>query len=200
MNIQGERIIIKPLKVEDVFHMRHWGYHDNPLLGDYNFPIMTDAGIRKWYQIKTKSFFDRYYGVTNEDKRLIGYLGIKKIKFIKRESTLGIVFDPDYMNMGYGTETLKHFLSHYFNEMKMKKMYLEVAEFNKRAYTLYEKMGFKPVGYYLDEFFDSKLDLHSSYYLEAKSCFVITEKKIYNYIYEMRLDKQDFFERYQDIK
>ena len=61
--------------------------------------------------------------------------------------------------------------------MKMKKMILEVAEFNKRAYRVYQKIGFKPIGYYLDEFFDSELDLSSTYYLEEKSSFVITDKK-----------------------
>lgn len=199
MEIIGKRITIRPLKVEDVFYMRNWGYHKNPLLSDYNFPIMTDRGIRKWYKIKTKSFFDKYYGVLNEDNRLIGYVGIKNIKFIRRESTLGIVFDPNYINMGYGTETLKHFLNYYFTDMKMKRMYLEVAEFNTRAYKLYENMGFVPVAYYLDEFFNHELDLNSSYYLKTKSCFVITDEKIYNYIYKMGLNKQDFLDRFQDI-
>ncbi len=38
--------------------MRNWGgYHDNPLLGDYNFPILTDDEIKQWYKIKTRSFF-----------------------------------------------------------------------------------------------------------------------------------------------
>ena len=47
-------------------------------------------------------------------------------------------------------------------------------------------------GYYLDEFFDQRLDLNNSYYLEAESSFVISHNKIYNYIYRMRLDKDDF--------
>ena len=121
-------------------------------------------------------------------------MGIKDIKVIKRESTLGIVLDPNQVNKGYGTEILDTFLRHYFTDMKMKKMILEVAEFNKRAYRVYQKIGFKPIGYYLDEFFDSELDLSSTYYLEEKSSFVITDKKIYNYIYKMVLNKKRFFE------
>ena len=53
-------------------------------------------------------------------------------------------------------------------------------------------MGFKPVAYYLDEFFDSNLDLNGSHYLDVKSNFVITDKKIYNYIYKMKLNKRIF--------
>lgn len=200
MKIKGKRITIRPLEVGDVFYMRNWGYHTNPLLRDYNFPIMTNAGVEKWYKIKTKPILDKYYGILNEDDILIGYMGIKNIKLIRRQSTLGIVFDPNYLSMGYGTETLQYFLKYYFTHMKMKRMYLEVAEFNKRAYKLYENMGFVPVAYYLDEFFDNNLDLNNSYYLEAKTCFVITKEKIYNYIYKMRLDRQDFLDRFQDLK
>ncbi len=199
MEIIGDRIRIRPLKVEDVYHMRNWGYHENPLLWDYNFPFMTDEGIEKWYRIKSSKFLNKYFGVSNESNILIGYMGIKSIRRIRRESTLGIVFDPNYINMGYGTETLKYFLRYYFTDMKMKRMYLEVAEFNTRAYRVYEKMGFKPVGYYLDEFHNPDLDLNNIYFLNAKTTFVITDKKIYNYIYKMRLNKVDFFQRFDHI-
>ncbi|MDR7869786.1 MAG: GNAT family N-acetyltransferase [Tissierellaceae bacterium] len=192
MKVQGNRTIIRPLELRDVFEMRNWGYHKNPLLEDYNFPLMDDEEIKKWYKFKTNSFFNKYYGVLDKNKRLIGYLGIKDIKFIRRESTLGIVFDPNFVSKGYGTETLREYLNYYFNVMKMRRMYLEVAEFNHRAFKLYENIGFKPVGYYLDEFHNQIMDLNNSYYLENKSCFVIYNRRIYNYIYKMKLDKNDF--------
>ena len=195
MKITGDRVTIRPLQLQDVFEMRKWGFHVNPLLSDYNFPNLNDDEIKKWYKYKTRSFFHRYYGVFNEDNRLIGYLGIKDIKSIRRESTLGIVFDPNFVSQGYGTETLREYLKYYFTQMKMRKMYLEVAEFNERAFKLYENMGFKNVGYYLDEFHDQKLDLNSTYYLNSKSCFVISSNKIYNYIYRMELKKEVFLKK-----
>lgn len=194
MKLVGNKVIIRPLEPRDVYKMRDWGYHDNPLLADYNFPILNDSQIKKWYKYKTNSFFNRYYGILSKDLKLIGYLGIKDIKFIRRESTLGLVFDPDYVSKGYGTETLSEYLNYYFKEMRMKRMYLEVAEFNSRAFNLYKKMGFKSIGYYLDEFHDQKMNLKNSYYLENKSSFVIYKNKIYNYIYRMRLDKEEFME------
>lgn len=172
--------------------MKNWGFHENPLLDDYNFPKMVDSQIKRWYKYKTSSFFNRYYAILNLDNRLIGYLGIKDIKFIRREATLGIVFDPHYISMGYGTESLTEYLDYYFNEMKMKKMDLEVAEFNQRALKLYEKVGFKTIEYYLDEFQNQKLDLNNSYYLDNKSCFVLYKNRIYNYIYRMQILKEDF--------
>ena len=192
MKIEGKSITIDKLKLEDVYQMRYWGFHKNPLIEDYNFPQMSDDEIKLWYRRKTNTISNKYYSIKNKDGNLIGYMGIKEIKRIRRQSTLGIVFDPNNVGKGYGTETLETFLNYYFTEMKMKSMLLEVAEFNRRAYRVYEKMGFKPIGYYLDEFFDSRLDLSNSYYLKEESSFVIKDKKIYNYIYKMKLDKKDF--------
>lgn len=199
MEIIGERIKIRPLKVSDVFDMRNWGIHKNPLLDDYNFPDMNDNQIQKWYDIKTKSFFNKYFAIFSEEGRLIGYMGMKEIKYLKKESTLGIVFDPDVMNMGYGTETLKYFLKEYFTNMKMRRMYLEVAEFNQRAHTVYKKMGFENIGYYLEEF-DLEVDTEDSYYKESETCFVINDKRIYNYVYKMKLDREVFLSKMTGIK
>lgn len=182
---------IRPLRLEDAFSMRQWGRHKTPLLADYNFPRMTDSEIRRWYRYKTINPFNKYFAVLQED-RLIGYMGIKNIKIIKRESTLGIVFDPSFVNQGYGSKTLRLFLAYYFSQMNMRRMYLEVAMFNQRAMRVYRKMGFKTTSYYLEEFFDQNLDLNNPYYLEGESFFVIKDEKIYNYIYKMKLDKEDF--------
>lgn len=193
LEIKGKRITIRPLKVDDVYLMRKWGFHENPLLEDYNFPKLSDRDIKIWYRIKTKRFTNKYFSIRNESDELIGYMGIKNIKKFTRESTLGLVLDPNQVDKGYGTEILETFLAYYFTGMRMRRMILEVAEFNKRAFRLYEKIGFKAIGYYLDEFFDSGLDLTNPYYLLEKSSFVIKEEKIYNYIYKMSLDRKRFF-------
>ena len=193
MELKGDRIKINILKVEDVFFMREWGIHETPLLEDYNFPEMDDKEIKIWYKMKTRSPFNEYYAIRNEDEKLIGYMGIKHIKKFKRKSTLGIVLDPNQVNKGYGTEILEVFLNYYFTEMKMKKMILEVSAFNKRAYRLYEKLGFVKKGYHLDEFCNPYINKEDPYFLEEKSAFVIDEEKIYNYVYRMTLTKKIFF-------
>lgn len=200
MEIKGERIIIKALKLDDVFYMKTWGKHKNPLLEDYNFPEMTDSQIRRWYSIKTRSFANKYFAICLKDGSVIGYMGMKEVKILRKESTLGIVLDPAHVNKGYGTEALKYFLRAYFTEMNMKRMYLEVAEFNKRASTVYKKMGFTNVAYYMEEFFDSNIDTGSSFYEDVKSCFVISDGRVYNYVYKMKLDREVFLINNSKIK
>lgn len=200
MEIIGDRIKIKPLEIEDVYRMKSWGEHENPLLDDYNFPYMNNFQIKRWYNLKTKSFFNKYFAVYTKDGSMIGYMGIKFIKYIIRESTLGIVFDPNYLNMGYGTEALKYFLKEYFTSMNMKVMYLEVSKFNHRAYRVYEKMGFKEVAYYLERFSDGYVDKDSPYFKKHESSFVISDGEVYNYIYKMKLEKEVFLRKYGEIQ
>ncbi len=192
MEIKGKRVIIAPLKIEDVYCMREWGYHEDSLLMDYNFPPMNDSELHGWYNIKTFGRSKEYYGVTNREGKLVGYMGIKNIKKIKKEATLGIVFDPNHINKGYGTEAITTYLNYYFNEMKMKTLLLEVAKFNKRALRCYEKSGFVVIDVYLDKFFNQDMDLTDPYYLQEKSSFVIKDGKIYNYIYKMKVDRKSF--------
>ncbi|CCQ92853.1 conserved hypothetical protein [[Clostridium] ultunense Esp] len=199
MEITGKRIRISPLKLEDAFFMKNWGTHENPLLSDYNLPSLSDEEIRKWYNYKTGEKNRKYYSVFNEGNRFIGYMGIKKIRRIFRDALLGIVFDPNYVNQGYGTEAITAFLEYYFNEMKMKKLYLEVVQFNKRALRCYEKSGFKIIDRYLDEFFDQRIDLIDPYFISEKSSFVIEGGKVYNYIYKMKVDKNTYLKAREEI-
>lgn len=194
MKIRGLRIDIDSLKLDDVFEMRKWGIHENPLLEDYNFPVMNDSEIRTWYRMKTNSPYNKYFSIKDKNGSLIGYMGMKNIKILRRSSTLGLVLDPDKVEQGYGTEILETFLYHYFTKMRMRKMILEVSAFNKRAYRLYEKIGFIKYKEYIEEFFNQYLDLNDSYYLEEKSSFEIVSENIYNYIYKMSLTRKRFFE------
>jgi len=192
MRIESERLVITILKIEDAFDMRKWGLHTNSLFDDYNFPFDKDEEVKRWFKYKTYTIKNKYFSVKNKNGELVGYLGIKKRSFIRKSSFLGIVFDPNNLDKGYGTESLSAFLDYYFTRMRMKVMYLEVAEFNLRAISLYEKLGFKKIGYYLDYYPNQDLDLEGKDFIEAKSSFVIDDKKIYNYIYKMKLDKDTF--------
>lgn len=195
LEIIGDRIKIQPMKLEHVFKMRNWGFHTNPLLFDYNLPELTDGELKQWYIYKTRSFSRKYYSVFNELGILIGYFGIKNIRRILREATLGIALDPNYVNMGYGSEILTIYLEYFFHNMKMRTMYLEVAKFNKRAINCYRKVGFRIVDKYLGEFFNQNLNLDNPYYLKVEDAFVIQGGKIYNYIYKMKIDKMSYLKK-----
>lgn len=59
LEIKGRRIIIRDLELENVYEMREWGEHENPLLEDYNFPSMSNREISIWYKMKVNNLSDR---------------------------------------------------------------------------------------------------------------------------------------------
>lgn len=191
MVLRGDRISIRSFSLEDAFKMTEWGTHESPLLYDYNFPYVEGKDIKSWYYSKSSGWNKRYFSIYNEYEHFIGYLGIKQIKYLRKESTLGIVFDPNYLSLGYGTEALKTFMVYYFNNMNMKSLLLDVAKFNSRAIRCYEKCGFKIVGEHLDEF-NPDIKINSLRISQFDKFFVIEGEKIYNYIYEMKIDREMF--------
>jgi len=192
MELRGNRIKITPMKMEDVYNFKNWGIHENPLLADYNLSHLSDGELEEWYYYKTNRPNQIYFSVFNEENRMIGYFGIKNIRKILKDAILGIVFDPNYVNQGYGTETIMTFLDYYFNVLKMRKLYLEVTKYNRRALRCYQKNGFKIVAEYLYEFFDQNIDTNNPYFINEQSSFVIKKGKIYNYIYKMEIDKKAY--------
>ncbi|NLW42099.1 MAG: GNAT family N-acetyltransferase [Tissierellia bacterium] len=189
--INGDYIIFERLTLDHIRDMKHWGIHKSPLFRDYNFIFRSDEERKNFLLQKTLSPLNQYYAIIYINE-VIGFLGMKKINFLTKNSTLGLVLNPDLVGMGYGTAVLCKFLDFYFNVKKMKKMELEVAGYNPRARRLYEKMGFKVKKSYLDLYPNKTLDENSPEYKEFQDQFVMEKNKLYNYIYRMELQKEEF--------
>lgn len=187
---EGKRVRIRRLKVEDVFEMKRWGKHNNPLFQDYNFPDLNDDEVREWFKIKTTQRNNVCFSVTNEGNVIIGYINVKEIKRFRRNAKLGIVFDPNYVDKGYGTESILLLLKYFFNDMNMKCMYLDVAKHNKRAIRCYEKCGFKTVNEYKDKLYDQNINIFDDeQFADIRDSFVISNSIIYGYYYRMKVER-----------
>ena len=71
---------------------------------------------------------------------------IGNIEFFNRvddEAEWGIVITTKMQNKGYGKESLKRSVEYGFNELNLKRIYLEVYANNPRAIHIYENCGFK---------------------------------------------------------
>ena len=71
----------------------------------------------------------------------IGNTGFMNIK--DGEAELGIVITYAKQNAGYGKEAIVNLLRYGWNELSLKRVYLEVYIDNDRAIRLYDKCGFK---------------------------------------------------------
>ena len=71
---------------------------------------------------------------------------IGNIEFFNRvddETEWGIVITTNKQNKGYGKEALLRSVEYGFNELNLKRIYLEVYANNPRAIHIYENCGFK---------------------------------------------------------
>ncbi|SCG84475.1 GCN5-related N-acetyltransferase [Proteiniborus sp. DW1] len=189
--VRGNRVKVRLLTYEDVLEMRNWGKHDDPLFKDYNFPNFSDDEVRSWFNYRTSRKNTRCFSVLDEEDRMIGYINIRNIKKIMRAARLGIVFNPDVLNRGYGSDALMAVLGYYFDVMKMNTLYLDVAKFNKRAIRCYEKCGFKITREYqskhsnlMEQAYDEKSHVWNEEY------FTIKNNIVYCKYYEMKVQKR----------
>lgn len=133
---------VRKLRIDDMPKFLKWGTHDDIRFLHYNFPNYNDYELKFWY--RSKSIFLRRYIYISEDEKgnILGYMTIKNIKWFKRKAELGIVFDPNIVSKGYGTASILKLYDIYFNHLKMKTLFLKVADFNYRAQACYRKSGF----------------------------------------------------------
>ena len=78
-----------------------------------------------------------------EDDRVIGEIGLGGINWTNREAFVGIgIGERDLWGKGYGTDAMRLILRFAFAEMNLKRVSLDVFEYNLRAIRSYEKVGF----------------------------------------------------------
>lgn len=137
-----EAIVVRTLRVEDVFQLKDWGKHTDPLFYAYNFPYTRPREFILWYQSKYFPLKRYIFGVFLEE-RLIGYITLKQIKWLKGEAYMGVAFDPNIINRGYGTEAIRQYVELVFQRFKrIHTIKLKTAVFNERAQKAYLKVGF----------------------------------------------------------
>lgn len=138
----SEHIVVRPLKLSDVPKMSLWGVHEDQRYQSYNFPYRQFIDYLLWYKSK-KSFLKKYiFGVFLENE-LLGYITLKQINWLKREAYMGVAFDPDQIDKGYGTIGIQVYLELVMRQYKLKRIFLKTGGFNLRGQRCYNKVGFK---------------------------------------------------------
>lgn len=173
----------------DVPRMMRWGKHTDVRFYHYNFDITTERGFDMWYKSKKKLFTRKIYKVENENRNLVGFITIKNIKWSSKSAEMGIVFDPNHLSSGYGSEGMKAIFKEFFEELGMERLYLRVAKFNERAQKAYLKVGFK-IFKEEEEIFENQL-INDILMKKYDDFFMVKEDMYCEYIF-MEITKSDY--------
>lgn len=134
----------RKLKRRDVYQFAKWGRHEDPRFYQYNFPFESEEEFDDWFSMKQRWIQRKVYGLFVDDFP-VSFVTLKNINWFKKRAELGIAVDPNHLNEGYGTTSLKAYLDYVFTHFPIETMVLRVAAFNERAQRSYGKVGFREI-------------------------------------------------------
>jgi RimJ/RimL family protein N-acetyltransferase len=145
MKLRGQRVIVRPMRRDDVDAMARWRPFADPLYQPFDFPRRTRSDHDQWFVWRSQDPSRRLYAIENEEGQVIGSLTLRGMVG-RQEARLGITLGADFVSQGYGTEALKLFLDYYFGTMAFAQLVLDVAATNLRAVRTYQALGFRQTG------------------------------------------------------
>ena len=190
--MKANKYLIKKLTLDDAYKFRSWQRGNYYLLNDYDFIYEDDWEVKAWFNSK-KGFLKKYYAIYFNEKP-IAYIGLKNINYLFRSAELSIVLDVAYQNKGHGYNILLEFLNYAFTKLNLRKIWLDVNAFNKKAIHLYKKIGFTKKAYFLDTYNIQDIDKNRKEFIENEEEFRQSGNEILCFVYTYEIKRGEFFE------
>lgn len=156
---------MRPLKASDWRHSIRW--RNDPQVREgvlgYRLPV-TEVMEKQWFktalndQGKTRVVFAIEDAA---DGKMAGFVYLHRIDWVSRTAYFTILIgERDRQGKGMAREAMHLLYRYAFGVLNLRKICLEVAEYNRRARALYEEFGFQVEGrlqkqvYLADRYFD----------------------------------------------
>ena len=152
MEINNNEIRIREFTLDDVEKKVEWiNDPNNNAFRHYDIPLTVEKTIEWFKNKKSKHRLDaivEYMGVP------IGVIGLLQIdEFNKKAEFYITIGEQNVKRKGIATLATKMILEYAFMVLNLRKIYLNVDEDNKNACGLYEKVGFKCEGIFVEDMF-----------------------------------------------
>lgn len=191
---RGGKTVIRWFQREDVDKRQAWPPHADPLYSHNDPRPMSNRERDFWFLERRSSGTYKMFAIDDFHGNLVGWLTLRNINLQLSTSVLGIALNPDWMDVGYGTDSLMAFLGYYFGDMGFREMRLDVAAFNGRAMRSYEKCGFRYIGQHWTEHPSSLFPpiFKDSQYKDVSRYFRRSLLGIEVLYYDMAIDRATF--------
>ena len=104
-----------------------------------DFSILENLSETRLYPPKMPS--SMVFRIEHENK-LIGEIGFRTIKWFNRKAEITLFISPDYQGKGHGKQALLMLMKFAFEKMNLYRLEAEVIDYNDKAKSLFEKIGF----------------------------------------------------------
>lgn len=144
MDIVGERIYLRKMRIEDTDQVIAW--RNAPHVMEqfiYRTPLTRETHL-EWIRTKVNTGkVQQFIICMKENDKGIGSFYLRDIDPEMRTAELGIfIGEQDALGRGYGTEAVRLGVSYGFQTLQLERIFLRVYSDNKKAVRNYEKNGF----------------------------------------------------------
>lgn len=141
--VQLDRLGPKPAAEAYLLWLQDSEY--NRLMNSGISQMYSQSQHEKWQEKQLEppdnNFF--FHVIRLSDNKLIGDVGLDGVSWAHGESFVGIAIgERELWGQGYGTEAMRLILRFAFQELNLRRVSLNVFEYNPRAIRSYEKTGF----------------------------------------------------------
>lgn len=154
--IAGEKTILRALEAHDLERCYRW-MNDPAIVGAlksrYPMPFQQEAAWLERAVIESLS--ERHFAIERkEDRHHIGNASLHEIDWVSRTALFGMfIGEPSAWNRGFGRDAVTALVRFAFDEMNLRKLRINVFEYNDRARHLLESIGFVQEGRLAGEFY-----------------------------------------------
>lgn len=138
------QIHLRKLEEKDVPFMLEW-MHDPSIACFFRFDALSMTEEKCLEYIRTANSDDnsKHFAIADENDEYLGTISLKNIDYVKSEAEYAISTRKKAHGTGAAMIATKEILRLAFEDLGLKKVYLNVLKENKRANAFYHKVGFQ---------------------------------------------------------
>lgn len=154
--IAGEHVILRAFEREDAERCYRWMNDPNivrTLKTRYPIAFQNES---EWLERAMRvSDVERHFAIERRDDRShIGNASIHDIEWVSRTAAFGLfIGEPSAWNRGFGSDAIATLVRFAFEEMNLRKLRINVFDYNERAKHVLETHGFVQEGRLRQEFY-----------------------------------------------
>ena len=154
--IAGEHVILRAFERDDAERCYRWMNDPNIVRTlKTRYPIAFQNEIDWLERAMRVSDEERHFAIERRDDRThIGNASIHHIDWVSRTAAFGLfIGEPSAWNRGFGSDAIGTLVRFAFEEMNLRKLRINVFDYNERAKHVLETHGFVQEGQLRNEFY-----------------------------------------------
>lgn len=159
VNVETKRLILRAVEPEDASFLADL-VNDPEVrgaLGAYSlvYPVSVEEEEKWVAKVESRDDESNMVVCKRQGMKPIGLMSVRDIRERVASAHVTIILAKEHWDKGFGQEAMEGVLSLLFDRMNLHRVWLRVAEDNKRAIRCYEKCGFLREGVLREDHFQS---------------------------------------------